>query len=123
MIGLGAAFQFRVEPYHRAVVISDASKNGGVVILVRITTDSGFWADRECILEPTDWPVLTHRSTVAYSTTKWGNVTPQLQEAVIRGTLSSIQSPPTLTLKRMIEAAKTADGFPPGAIQWLAQIP
>jgi hypothetical protein len=54
MIGLGTAMKSAEEPYHRLVVLSDPTNNGGQVVVVRITTDDGTWPDRDSLLQPTD---------------------------------------------------------------------
>lgn len=123
MIGLGTAMKSAEEPYHRLVVLSDPTNNGGQVVVVRITTDDGTWPDRDCLLQPTDWAELQHLSTVAYSTTKFGPAVTALEEAIRRGAFRRIPSPPPDTLKRMISAGRTAKGIPPGAIRWLADLP
>ena len=90
MIGLGTAMKSAEEPYHRLVVLSDPTNNGGHVVVVRITTDDGTWPDRDCLLQPTDWAELQHRSTVAYSTTKFGPAVTALEEAIRRGAFRRI---------------------------------
>ena len=123
MIGLGTALKSTEDPYHRLVVLSDPRNNGGQVVLVRVTTDDGSWPDRDCILEPADWMELEHRSTVAYSTAKFGPVLEKLEQAVQRRTFRTISSPPIDTLRKMIAAGRTAKGMPPGAVRWLANLP
>ncbi|MBI2925924.1 MAG: hypothetical protein HYY24_09495 [Verrucomicrobia bacterium] len=71
---LGTALQCRQEPFHRCIIVSDPEQNGGYIVLVRITTDSGRWRDRDCILTPADWSELDHGSAVAYSTALCGRV-------------------------------------------------
>jgi len=93
------------------------------VVLVRVTTDDGSWPDRECVLEPTDWLELEHRSTVAYSTTKFGPVVQKLELAIQRRAFREISSPPPNTLRKMIASGRLAKGMPPGAIRWLANLP
>jgi len=68
-------------------------------------------------------PKLQHRSTVAYSTAKFGPAVTALEQAIRRGVFRRIPSPPPDTLKRMISAGRTAKGMPPGAIRWLADLP
>ena len=41
-LGLGTALKCRQEPYHRCLILSDPPKNGGYIVLVRITTDDGY---------------------------------------------------------------------------------
>ena len=123
MIGLGTAMKSAQEPYHRLVVLSDPTNNGGQVVVVRITTDDGTWPDRDCLLQPTDWAELQHRSTVAYSTAKFGPAVTALEEAIRRGAFRRIPHLPRHARKRMISAGRTAKGMPPGAIRWLADLP
>ncbi len=119
MIRLGTALKSAECPYHRSLVISDPAVNDGVVVLVRITTDDGTWPDRDCILTPADWDQLEHASTVAYSTCKFGKAGAALDNAIARGLFTEIPSPSTKVLERVIAAARTAQGFPPGARRYL----
>lgn len=121
MIRLGTALKSTAEPYHRFVVISDPAACDGVVVLVRITTDDGTWTDRDCLLTPEDWDQLKHASTVAYSTCKFGKAVDRLEEAIARGEFVEIPSPSVAVLKKIIAAARTAQGLPPGARRYLPQ--
>ena len=120
MIRLGTALKSTEYPYHRCVVLSDPQASGGQVVLVRITSDDGTWPDRDCLLGPADWQELEHPSTVAYSTAKVGPATKALEAAVNGGLFTVISPPPTATLKRIIQSARTAKGTPPQARHWLA---
>ncbi len=122
MIRLGTALKSTEFPYHRSVVISDPDASNGVVVLVRITTDDGTWPDRDCILTPEDWDQLEHASTVAYSTCKFGKAGAALEHAIARGLFTEIPSPSAEVLKRIIAAARTAQGFPPGARRYLPPV-
>lgn len=115
MIGLGTALKSQEPPFHRCLVISDPSTNGGQIVLVRITTDDGTWPDRDCILTPADWSEIEHNSTVAYSTCKFGPARPALEAAIKRGLFQIISSPPPHILVRVLAAAKTSSGMPPVA--------
>jgi hypothetical protein len=120
MIRLGTSLKSREFPFHRCVVLSDPASTSGQVVLVRVTTDDGSWPDRDCLLGPTDWAELEHASTVAYSTCKWGPAVESLERAIRSGLFIEISPPPTVTLRRMIAAARVAEGMPPGARHWLA---
>ena len=122
MIQLGAALKSTEYPYHRCVVLSDPQSNGGLVVLVRITTDDGTWPDRDCLLGPADWQELVHPSTVAYSTCKCGPAVKSLEDAIRRGVFVEISAPPAVVLRRMIEAGRDAKGMPPLAKRWLADV-
>ena len=122
MIRLGSALKSQEAPFHRCLVLSDPQANGGMVVLVRITTDGGTWPDRDCILTPTDWNELDHDSTVAYSTCKFGPAGKSLEAAIQRGLFLRIPSPSIGVLRRVIAAGRTAKGMPPGARNLLAQI-
>lgn len=123
MIRLGTALKSKEPPFHRCLVISDPQANGGLVALVRVTTDDGTWPDRDCILTPADWNELDHDSSVAYSTCKFGPAGKALEAAIQRGLFQEISSPPMAVLRRVIAAAHTAAGMPPGAKKLLAQAP
>jgi hypothetical protein len=122
MIRFGTALKSTEHPYHRCLVISDPDAAQGVVVLVRITTDDGTWPDRDCILTPEDWDQLEHVSTVAYSTCKFGKASAALENAVTRGLFTEIPSPAAAVLKRIISAAQTAQGMPPGARRYLPAV-
>lgn len=120
MIQLGTAVKSTEYPFHRCVVLSDPQANGGQVVLVRVTTDDGTWPDRDCRLGPVNWRELDHASTVAYSTCKFGPAVNALEAAMQRGLFTEISPPPPALLRRMIQAARVAEGMPPGARRWLA---
>lgn len=122
MIQLGTALKSTEYPYHRCVVISDPDACDGVVVLVRITSDDETWPDRDCLLTPADWDQPEHPSTVAYSTCKFGKARGALENAITRGLFTEIPPPPEAVLKRIIAAARTALGMPPGARKYLPQI-
>jgi hypothetical protein len=122
MIQLGAALKSQEPPFHRCLVISDPQNTGGMVVLVRITTDDGTWPDRDCILTPADWNELDHDSTVAYSTCKFGPAVKSLETAIQRGLFLPISSPSVEVLRKVIAAGHTSTGIPPGAKKLLAQI-
>jgi len=122
MIQLGTALKSQEPPFHRCLIISDPSTNGGQVVLVRLTTDDGTWPDRDCILSPADWSELEHVSTVAYSTCKFGPAVKALETAIQHGLFHEISSPPVAVLRTVISAGRTAVGMPPAAKKLLAQI-
>lgn len=120
MIGLGTALKSSEYPHHRCVVLSDPMRNGGHVVLVRVTTDDGTWPDRDCVIGPGEWAEHEHASTVAYSTCKFGPAVQQLETAIQRRLFRVIPSPPPDVLRRMIAKGRIAAGMPPGARRWLA---
>ena len=122
MIQLGTALKSQEPPFHRCLVLSDPQANGGLVVLVRVTTDDGTWPDRDCILTPADWNELDHDSTVAYSTCKFGPAVNSLAAAIQRGLFEEITSPSIAVLRKIIVAAHASAGMPPGAKRLLAQI-
>ena len=122
MIRLGSALKCMEYPYHRCLIISDPERNGGIVLLVRITTDDGTWPDRDCLLTPHDWDQLEHPSTVAYSTCKHGRASAALEQAIQRGLFQESASPSLEVLRKVIAAAGTANGMPPGARRFVAQV-
>lgn len=122
MIQFGAALKSQEPPFHRCLVISDPQANGGLVVLVRITTDDGTWPDRDCLLTPADWEELDHNSTVAFSTCKFGPAVKSLEAAIQRGLFQQIASPSTAVLRKVVAAAHAAAGMPPGAKKLLPPI-
>jgi hypothetical protein len=119
---LGTALKCRQEPYHRCLIVSDPPGNGGYVVLVRVTTDDGKWPDRDCILTRVDWSELERDSTVAYSTALCGRVEAELLKAIQAGEFEIISSPSPEVLRKVIAAGRIADGMPPQARKFLAQI-
>lgn len=122
MIQLGTALKSQEPPFHRCLVVSDPQANGGLVLLVRITTDDGTWPDRDCLLTPADWNELDHDSTVAYSTCKFGPAVTSLEAAMERGLFQPISSPSVAVLRKVIAAGHISAGMPPGAKKLLAQL-
>ena len=121
-LGLGTALKCRQEPYHRCLILSDPQKNGGYLVLVRITTDDGKWRDRDCLLTPAEWSELDRNSTVAYSTAVCGRVEVELLKAIQAGEFEVISSPALEVLRKVIVAGRTAESMPPKAQALLAQI-
>ena len=121
-LGLGTALKCRQEPYHRCLILSDPQKNGGYLVLVRITTDDGKWRDRDCLLTPAEWSELDRNSTVAYSTALCGRVEVELLKAIQAGEFEVISSPSLEVLRKVITAGRTAEAMPPKAQALLAQI-
>jgi hypothetical protein len=119
---LGTALKCRQEPYHRCLIVSNPEQNGGYVVLLRVTTNTGKWLDRDCILTPQDWNELEHDSTVAYSTALCGRVEAALIQAIRTGEFEVISSPPLDVLRKIIAVGRTAEGMPPKAKTFLAQI-
>jgi hypothetical protein len=122
MIRLGTALKSKEPPFHRCLVISDPQLSGGQVVLVRLTTDDGTWPDRDCILTPAEWSELEHDSTVAYTTCKYGPAVLALEAAIQQGKFDLIPPPSQAVVRKVITAAHTAAGMPPGAKKLLAQI-
>ena len=115
MIQFGTALKSKEPPYHRCLILSDPQNNGGLVLLVRVTTDDGTWPDRDCILTPAEWGELEHDSTVAFSTPKYGPAVKALEAAIQQGQFEPIPSPSADVLRRVVVAARTAAGMPPAA--------
>jgi len=122
MIRLGTALKCQEPPFHRCLVISEPQANGGLVVLVRVTTDDGTWPDRDCILTPTDWGELEHVSTVAYSTCKFGPAVKALEAAIQRGLFEEIPSRIASVLRKVILAAQVSAGMPPKAKKLLGHL-
>lgn len=117
MIRIGTALKSQEPPFHRCLVLSDPHDTGGMVVLVRITTNDGTWPDRDCILKPADWSELDHDSTC-----KFGPAVHALEAAVHRGMFKVISSPSIEVLRRVIAAGRAAAGMPLGAKKLLAEV-
>ena len=119
---LGTALKCCQEPYHRCVVASDPQNNGGIVVLLRITTDDGKWPDRDCILTPEEWGELEHASTVAYSTALCGRAEASLIKAIQAGEFQVISSPSLPVLRKIVTAGRASEGMPPKTRAFLVQL-
>ena len=67
MIGLGTTLRCNLPPRHIWVVLSNPAQTGGQILLANLTTLTEDCVDDACILEPADYSLLTHATTVAYS--------------------------------------------------------
>lgn len=121
-LGLGTALKRAQEPWHRCLILSDPQKNGGYIVLVRITTDDGRWPDRDCRLTPAEWAESNHTSTVACSTAMCGRAEAALMQAVRAGEFEIISSPSPEVLRKVIAAGRAAEAMPPMAQRLLAHI-
>ena len=105
---LGYTVKFVRPNKHIMVVISDPVKTGNSVVVVRLTTLRESWVDDICILDGTDYPKLTHQTTVAYSTA--GIMTlGDLQSLLDDDEIYVIDPVSPECLKKILEGARRTD--------------
>jgi len=64
---LGTTLRCNLSPRHIWVVLTDPARTGGDVLLANLTSLTDDCVDDACVLEPADFALLTHKTTVAYS--------------------------------------------------------
>jgi len=111
---LGDAFTMAVPPRydtpHLFFVISDPSQNGGVYVIVNITSDY-IRAGKECVLNVGDHDWITTLSYVAFRDAR--EIDPSLNLDSLVGTLIKMQKPLRAeVLKAVVDAAKASKGIP-----------
>jgi len=107
MIQLGSVFRCNQPPCHRWVVLSDPAEHGGRFLFVDLTTLRSASTDDACVLDVGDYPLLTHKTTVADSRAFVGNVE-GLARAVRTGDFSPLPDMPSATLRRIIEGGRAS---------------
>jgi hypothetical protein len=86
------------------IVIADPVRTGGDILLVNLTSLAEDCVDDACILEPEDFVLLTHQTTVAYSRSQAGT-TEKLQELIEQGVFTEVTAIPPGTLRRILQGA------------------
>ena len=107
------AFRCLEPPRHICLALFDPSRDSeDDFLLVRLTTLRESQVDDVCILQPTDYPELTHATTVAYSRALMGK-----KSAFIRAIVSRhfIRLPdlPAATWAMIIQAAHRSPELSP----------
>jgi hypothetical protein len=105
MIGLGTTLRCNLPPRHIWVVLSDPARTGGDILMVNLTTLTEDCVDDVCVLRPTDYPLLTHATTVAYSRAQAGPVS-ALEAQVQQGSFSIITPLPAAALREVVQGAQ-----------------
>src|SRR6266542_2820635 len=103
MIGLGTTLRCNLPPRHIWIVLSDPAQTSDRILLVNLTTLTDDCVDDVCILEPSDYPLLTQATTLAYSRAKAGTAC-KLEELVAAGDFSMITKVPTTVLAKALRS-------------------
>jgi hypothetical protein len=85
-------------------VLSDPGRTNGQILLVNLTSLTDDCVDDVCVLEPADFVLLTHKTTVAYSRAQIGT-TEKLKELIEQGVFSEVTAVPPATLQRILLGA------------------
>ncbi len=79
----------------------------GEILLVNLTSLTDECVDDTCILEPADFLLLTHRTTVAYSRSQIGSA-PKLGLLIEQGIFTEVTPVPPATLQKILEGAQVS---------------
>jgi hypothetical protein len=102
---LGTTLRCNLPPRHIWIVLTDPARTGGNILLVNLTSLTDDCADDACILQPTDFVLLTHATSVAYSRALVGNAE-KLDELVKAGHFTEVTSLPAATLQKVLQGAR-----------------
>lgn len=114
----GDTFRSEQSPRHIWVVLTDPSANGGRFLLVNMTSLRDTCIDDTCVLQPSDYELLTHATTIAYSRALIAN-DKGLKDLVSSGNFLPIPSVPAATLGKMIAGARTSRQLAPDKLNLL----
>ena len=112
LIALGTTLRCKLPPCHIWIVLSDPARTGGRIVIVNFTTLRENTVDVACILVPSDYPLLKHPSTVAFSRHRSG-VASALEAAVHRSEFAVLQPVSPAVLRRILDAARVSPQLPP----------
>jgi hypothetical protein len=114
MIQLGATLRSNVAPRHFWIVLNDPEKAAGRILLVSFTNLRDSCIDDLCILGPSDFSLLSHETTVAFSRFQLGKVS-GLERLIAENIFSVVQAMPPATLKKILIAAHASPELPAAA--------
>ena len=92
---------------HIWIVASDPQTTQGQILLVNLTTLHEGCVDDACILGPSDYVLLTHQTTVAYSRSRVVTEA-KLDAAIANGAFSPVPSLPLPALQRVLAGARAS---------------
>ncbi len=119
MIRLGTTLRCNLPPRHIWVVLCDPARTLGRILMVNFTTLRETSVDDLCILDQSDYSLLTHKTTVAFSRHQSGEVT-ALEELIKRGEFSIIEPIGKTVLSKIVIAAMSSPQLPPAMKKLLA---
>jgi hypothetical protein len=102
---LGTTLRCNLPPRHIWVVLTDPGRTNGEILLVNLTSLTDDCVDDVCVLEPTDFALLTHQTTVAYSRSQVGT-TAKLDYLIEQGVFTEVTAVPAVTLQRILSGAR-----------------
>jgi len=108
----GDTFRSERAPRHIWVVLTDPAANGGKFLLVNMTSLRDSCIDDSCVLQPSDYELLSHATTIAYSRA-WVANDQGLQALVSSRDFLPIPSVPAPTLEKMIAGARASRQLAP----------
>jgi len=62
---LGSTLRCNLPPRHIWIVLTDPVRTGGHILVANLTSLTDDCVDDTCILDPADFALLTHKTTVA----------------------------------------------------------
>jgi hypothetical protein len=104
-VQLGTTLRCNLPPRHIWIVLTDPERMGGNILLVNLTSLTEGCIDDACILEPADFDLLTHETTVAYSRSIVGTAE-KLEDLIQNGHFTDVAPVPPATLQRILEGAR-----------------
>jgi hypothetical protein len=122
MIGLGTTLRCNLPPRHIWIVLSDPAQTNGWILLANLTTLTEDCVDDVCILHPSDYPLLTQATTVAYSRAQAGKAS-KLEELVDAGDFSVITAVSIIVLANVLRGAHQTRQLSTSQKQLLAPVP
>lgn len=114
LVTLGSTLRCNFPPRHIWIGLSDPARTGGRVIVVNLTTLRENSVDADCILGPSDYPLLTHATAVAFSRYRFAAAS-ALEAAVQRSEFTVIQSISPTALQKILDAARVSSQLPSAA--------
>lgn len=111
MPALGTTLRCNLPPRHIWIVLTAPARTNGEILLVNLTSLTDDCVDDVCILEPNDFTLLTHQTTVAYSRSQVGT-TAKLDELIEQNVFTAVTSVPPATLQKILQGARDSRELP-----------
>lgn len=105
MLALGTTLRCNLPPRHIWIVLTDAARTGGEILIANLTSLTEECVDDVCILAQTDFILLTHDTTVADSRAQVGT-SAKLEELIGQRVFTEVTPVPPSTLQRILQGAR-----------------
>ncbi len=105
MLALGSTLRCNLPPRHIWIVLTDPARTGGEILIANLTSLNEECVDDVCILAQTDFILLTHNTTVAYSRSQVGTAG-KLEELIGQRAFTEVTPVPPETLQRILRGAR-----------------